>query len=551
MRVANSLQRSRAFFARFSLRANLALLLFLIVAILIVDRVHELTRIREQEIATVEAQVAGLAQSGSERQAEVIADAKALLQLATDLPLSAADAGSACQASFNSIVDDLPWLRSLWVVGLDGRAICTNADHPVSASIADRPFFKDAIASRGFVLGDYVVGRVSGRPGVAAAMPRMRNGAVETVVSAMIEVDWLSKLAAEIGARTGAEVLLLDSGDTVIAAYPGPETWIGRPLSQNTAFTAIVNAPDGTARSDSLDGVPRIVSHVRLEDTNAILAVMMPLDGVIATADRVVRTEIGKILLAGVVSFLMIWFGSERLLMRPIRNLTRGAARLGSGDLDTRIPTEGLAPELKRLGETFNHMASQLRAREEELRRANETLSNLANKDALTGIANRRSFDEQLAAEWRRARRGGAPLALLAIDVDHFKKFNDCYGHVEGDACLRRVARVLDDTARRAGDFAARIGGEEFALLLPDTDLAKARVIGEALRESVEALNIAHQGSSSACVTVSVGVAATAGEHGRPLPDDLVDRADSALYCAKRAGRNRVIFDGQAVALAS
>ena len=547
MRVASSFQRSRALLARLSLRTNLALLLCLIVAILVVDRVREMTRIREHEIATAEAEVSSLAERGAERQAEVIADAKALLRFAVDLPITAADAGQACLQSFSNIVDDLPWLRSLWVVGLDGRVICTNADRSIAANIADRPYFEKAIATRGFVLSDYVIGRVSGRPGVAAAMPRIEDGAVATVVSAMIEVDWLSRIAAEIGARHGAEVLLLDSAKTVIAAYPDPGKWIGRHLSKNAAFASILEAPDGTARSDSLDGIRRIVGHHRLDDTNAIVAVMTPLDAVIANADRIVFYEVAKILVAGVISLLIIWFGSERLLVRPIRNLTSAAARLGGGNLDTRIPTAGLAPELRRLGETFNHMAEQLSAREEELRRANETLSNLANKDALTGIANRRSFDEQLASEWRRTRRNRAPLALLAIDVDHFKKFNDCYGHVEGDACLRRVARVLDDAARRAGDFAARTGGEEFALLLPDADIGDAFAIGEALREEIETLNITHPGSPNARVTVSVGVAA-AGERS---VSDLIDRADSALYCAKRAGRNRVVLDGEAVALAS
>ncbi len=550
MRVASCFRRSRTLLSRFSLRTNLAFLLFLIVAILIADRFHQLIRIREAETATAEADVAALAERGAERQAEIVTDAKALLQLAVDLPITAADAGSACRQPFHRIVDDLPWLRALWVVAPDGSALCTNSDGPISASIGDRPFFQKALATHGFVLSDYVVGRVSGKPGVVVAMPRMKNGAVETVVSAMIEVDWLSRLAAEVGAPKGAEVLLLDGGETVIAAYPEPKAWIGRSLSKNAAFTAILKAPNGTTRSDSLDGKRRIVGHVRLDDTNTVLAVMTPLDSIIANANRVVANEVVKILLAGIASFLLIWFGSEHLLARPIRNLTGAAARLGGGDLDTRIRTEGLAPELRRLGETFNLMAAQLRVRDDELRRANETLSNLANKDALTGIANRRSFDDQLAAEWRRTRRSGAPLALLAIDVDHFKKFNDCYGHVGGDACLRRVARVLDDAARRAGDFAARTGGEEFALLLPEADIGNAQAIAEALRAEIEALNIAHSASPNSRVTVSIGVASVPGKRGGRVAE-LINRADSALYCAKRAGRNCVILDGETVALAS
>jgi diguanylate cyclase (GGDEF)-like protein len=464
--------------------------------------------------------------------------------------VAAADAGYACYDSFKRIDDETPWMTSLAVLGIDGYPLCSSAEKVVKSSFADRKYFQQAVSTGNFALSDYIIGRVSGQPVIVLAYPRMREGKPETILIAGIDLAWMSRIAAEIGSTLGAEVLLLDKTATVLAGYPDPKRWTGRDLSNEPKFVAALRAAGDDTRTAELDGAMRVVGHAQLADTGASLAVMLPLENVIASANYRALVAIGKIVVAGILCMLLVWLGGELLVLRPIRSLSEGAALLGSGQLDARISTSGLAPELKQLGDSFNDMAAQLREREDELRRANATLSNLANNDALTGIANRRSFDEQLAVEWRRTRRDGASISLLAIDVDHFKKFNDCYGHVEGDACLRRVARVLDDAARRAGDFAARIGGEEFALLLPNASLADASLIAEALREDIQALNIVHSGSPDARVTISIGVAAAPPER-IGLMSDLVDRADAALYRAKRAGRNRVVFDGGAIALAS
>jgi two-component system chemotaxis family response regulator WspR len=180
-----------------------------------------------------------------------------------------------------------------------------------------------------------------------------------------------------------------------------------------------------------------------------------------------------------------------------------------------------------------------LRASQEDLARVNEELRRLAALDGLTGIANRRRFDEAVQAEWNRGRRHGSPLALLLCDVDHFKRYNDHLGHPAGDLCLKKVAAVLTGQLKRPADLAARYGGEEFVLLLPDTDLAGALRVGEACRAGLEQLALPHPGAPCGFVTMSLGVACIVpGEDDDP--DDLVARADAALYDAKRAGRNRV-----------
>lgn len=176
-----------------------------------------------------------------------------------------------------------------------------------------------------------------------------------------------------------------------------------------------------------------------------------------------------------------------------------------------------------------------------ELKRYRDFLEDLSLVDGLTGIGNRRRFDEFLIREWRRSRRARTPLALVLLDVDYFKAFNDHYGHATGDDCLREVAATLAMLVRRPGDLCARYGGEEFAAILPHTDLAGARTLAERIREAVLALEIPHEGSVvSPHVTVSIGIAAS-DPSAAEEPDDLLRDADRRLYEAKSAGRNRVV----------
>lgn len=173
------------------------------------------------------------------------------------------------------------------------------------------------------------------------------------------------------------------------------------------------------------------------------------------------------------------------------------------------------------------------------LKQARDQLEEMTIRDALTGIANRRRFDDMLAQEWLRARRRGAPLSLLIADIDHFKQYNDNYGHTSGDVALRDVAQALDSAIRRPGDLAARYGGEEFACILPDTDSAGAAQLAERLCRAVRELGIPHAHSSAGeCVTLSIGGASLVPSV-QSEPKVLIDLADAQLYEAKRAGRNR------------
>jgi len=228
------------------------------------------------------------------------------------------------------------------------------------------------------------------------------------------------------------------------------------------------------------------------------------------------------------------------------------AAQLLSHDVGVQLDLESLARDAKlRLVETNLQYEHAVRRLEEllqekdalaaELRAANAQLTALAATDGLTGLLNRRAFEDSLRRDLARTARSEAELSLLALDVDHFKQVNDTHGHPAGDEVLRSLGKLLTSTLR-TGDVCGRVGGEEFAVVLPNTDLSGARVVAERLRQAVERMPV-DTGGRVLRVTVSIGAAAARGSED---PRALLSVADAALYVAKRSGRNRVAVGGEA-----
>lgn len=175
-----------------------------------------------------------------------------------------------------------------------------------------------------------------------------------------------------------------------------------------------------------------------------------------------------------------------------------------------------------------------------QLEEANQKLQLLSSMDELTGIANRRQFNQALDKEWRRALRDNKPLSLIMLDIDCFKLYNDNYGHLAGDDCLKQVAYVLNTQARRPGDLVARYGGEEFAIVLPDTHPESAAQYAHRVRTAIDTLHIPHEYSTTAKhITISMGVA-TVIPNNKMTPDNLIKLSDDALYQSKQEGRNRI-----------
>lgn len=219
-------------------------------------------------------------------------------------------------------------------------------------------------------------------------------------------------------------------------------------------------------------------------------------------------------------------------------DLVKGIAAGGDDYLHKPVSDVVLGAKIKAM-QRIMQMRQSLLVLARKLDAANQELKRFASLDGLTGIANRRHFDEVLEREWRRAVRQGSELSVLMCDVDFFKQYNDTYGHLLGDEALRAVANTLTATMDRGGDLIARYGGEEFSIVLPDTSPGGALFVAERMKQAVEQLGLPHDNSPFGHLTASFGIAsATPMPEGAPLA--LLNAADQALYKAKNEGRNRV-----------
>ncbi len=220
---------------------------------------------------------------------------------------------------------------------------------------------------------------------------------------------------------------------------------------------------------------------------------------------------------------------------------------LGANDYLVKLPDEvELVARLRYHSKAYVYQLQRdeafkaLQESQQRLAEMNKRLMRLSILDGLTGIPNRRRFDESLGIEWKRAMRNKTPISLILMDIDYFKLYNDHYGHQEGDECLKKVAKTLESLIQRPTDLVSRYGGEEFVALLPETGPDGAKILAERMRQTVEELCIPHQQSKvSECVTLSLGVASVVPERGESA-EKLVEMADKALYKAKQSGRNRV-----------
>jgi diguanylate cyclase (GGDEF)-like protein len=357
---------------------------------------------------------------------------------------------------------------------------------------------------------------------------------------------------ANLGGRPGILSLLVDSAGVVLAAPPDQASMIGRPLDNVPLLSAIADKalsssdPTGSLSFTATDGSKRAISFARIPGTQSRLIVSIDEAKVTAAIDRDIRTAYLQLGFVCLFVLLGALIGAEKLIINPIEVMTGMARRFGEGDASARVARSRLPSEFVPLARAFNTMAAQLSQRERELVATNDRLTVMASIDMLSGLANRRGFQSRLDFEWMRAQQYNSELSLLMIDVDHFKKFNDRYGHPAGDACLRSVAGVLAAQVRRPADLAARYGGEEFVLLLPDADAAGCQQVGKRIRESLAALGIVHDlNLPSRQVTVSIGGAAADCRGNQAPCQSLIAAADRALYSAKENGRDRLVMSGR------
>ncbi|MCW5696670.1 MAG: diguanylate cyclase [Bauldia sp.] len=519
---------------RLGLRANLLLLMAFASIVLGADRLRQIEHDRNDAILAAEIGLLDRANRVAERHNTLFTDTRVVLSQAVRLPEAASASETACREPFQQILDDLVWLGSVAVVSLSGDVTCVAPASAVAVNLADRPYFRAALETGAFTLSDYLISRQTGMPRLAAAMPRLVDGRPQSVVIASIDLGWLARLAQQTESGA-ADILLLDRNGTVIVSPGLPGTAVGTTLDEG----AFAVAPSGLGRTRAFDGRTRVVAYAPLEATGGMVAVLREESAIVAAANADIWISALAFLGMGILCGLLVWFGGQTFVLRPLRMISHEAGRFGGGDLTARVDTSRFVPEFAALGRSFSAMADRLAAQDAELRAANARLHDLAATDGMTGLANRRRFDEQLVVETARCARKRAPMSLIMVDIDHFKRFNDRYGHLAGDDCLRQVAATLRAFSRRPGDLAARTGGEEFSLLLPECGLADAAAIAEEIRAAIAAMAIAHQDGEGGHVSASIGVASLRIVPGAAA-ETLVHAADAALYAAKRGGRNRV-----------
>ena len=546
-----SLNRKRAKLKQvLGIRARLALLAVILVAPLMLERIRSLEETRAKEIAQATAEFTTVARHSADAQREVISSVETILKSEAFIRASAGGVGRSCDVLRASLPSSLPWIRTLLIAGQEGRIQCSTNNMYVGLDLSDRPYFQQAQETGRFVLSDFLLSKPAQTPTVMAVYPVSAfSGVPDAVVLATVNLDWMSKIMNNLGGRPGISAVLVDSAGTVLAAPPDRRSSVGRPLDNLPLLSAIADMAlrsdqdEGTLSFTAVDGSNRAVSFTRIAGTNARLIASIDEDKISAAVSREIRTAYLQLGFVLVFVLLGALIAAEKLVIKPIEMLADMAKRFGEGDLSARAARNRLPAEFVPLARAFNAMAAQLGQRERELVASNDRLTVMASIDMLSGLANRRGFQSRLDFEWMRAQQYGSVLSLLMIDVDHFKLFNDTYGHLEGDSCLTRLGETLSGISADTMGFAARYGGEEFCLLLPNTDVTRAVEIGEQVRSAVLRLCLPHITSNHMIVTVSIGVAATRPNEAL-RPGDLIEAADAALYAAKHGGRNTVVEHG-------
>jgi len=526
----------------FGIRLRLTLLALLAVAPVTFDRARVLEATRSERIADAAAEMIELARRGAEQQNEMVITVRALIQAAARSYVSAsAPQGEQCSVLLGDFVKDVPWVTSMSVVNSDGHVICSTRPQVVGLYVGDRSYFRRSLSSGEFVVSNYTIGRGDGRPRVLAAYATVSSDLQSIVVLAPMNVEWMGGFNSIVSRRHGVVVDLVDAAGFVLAHYPpSPDVQVGQDRSAHPLVESIFSNKEGHTTALGFDGARRIYGYVSLPWSEARLAVGVDKAEILQDADRQIFFAYLQLALFGLVALVAAWFAGERLIVSPIRALAERATRFGHGEFDAPTKPIGWISEFQSLATALDDMAAKLAARESDLRTANIHLTQLATIDELSGLANRRGFDARLEAEWELAAELRRPIALLMIDVDHFKLFNDHYGHLEGDHCLRGVGEALSRLSAGEAGFAARYGGEEFVLLLSSADLAKAVTLAEELRRTVESLSFSNARSPWGFVTISVGVASLV-PGDRDSVEKLVEAADAGLYAAKRRGRNTVV----------
>lgn len=491
-------------------------------------RIDELTRRAESE------------------QSDGLQDAANFLRVLKYVPVIESATPGACFRFLHDIANEHLRLDMMAVMRPDGSISCTSTQLvPPTFKVADRRWFQEASAPNApeTIISELLISRIKGLPAVIVATPCPPNqDGVHGVISALLSLPWFEDIAASLSGSAGASIQIVIGRDgTVIAQLPKLANPVEHQVLPPKLAGLIKTSSHGITEIATPDGKTRLVGYRWLPgDSGAHSAVVVSLDKAVVANEADRNLVLGLLTDAAALTcgVLIAWAVAEISIVRPLSSLARMAVSFGSGNLDARVRVEDFTvAELKILGRTLNRAVEQVQVRDHELEK-------LTLRDPLTGLANRRCFDSALDLAWKGAKRRGSSIALIMVDVDYFKLYNDTYGHLAGDECLRSIATAIALRARSTDDVVSRYGGEEIAILIPNIDLHDAASMAERVVSEVRNLELPHRASPTQWISVSAGLALMVPGNVDTGPHALIEAADRALYDAKRSGRGRAVCAG-------
>jgi diguanylate cyclase (GGDEF)-like protein len=526
---------------KLGIRARVLLLLILVTVpfgALLVGNAVEQYRLLKRGVGEQTLQLARLA---ANNQYEVVEQSRRLLEaLATDARIQAGN-WPGCNAMLADLLTHFQGSHSNFVVAdTGGNVVCSGAPLRENVNIADIKDFQEVIATRRFVVGDLVLARTTATWVVLLRAPVVGAGdRMIATVSAPVPVERFASAASTLSLPAHGELVIVDRGGRIIAHRPNSQ-WRGKAAADTPIVRAMLDRREGVLEVAGMDGIPRVYGFAAAgpDGRSGIhVAIGVPWEAMASLIDRELLTDLGVVIavVAGVLAIAL--YASYRFVSGNLMVILEAANRIRTGQLSARTGLRGREDELTRIGETFDLMAQALQEREADLQKALHESHELAITDPLTGLYNRRYLWDLLKRELQKANRTGKPISAIMVDIDHFKRFNDAWGHEAGDFVLARVADALRENVR-GSDIACRYGGEEMAVILPEATLEVAVERAETIRQCIAAKRLAHNGNALDTVTSSLGVAVYP-QHGADA-EALLRAADAALYEAKKAGRNRV-----------
>lgn len=428
-----------------------------------------------------------------------------------------------CSQTLRKIVETHQRAKAIALLSPQGTAYCGSEAKGVGLSFSERKYFKESLRSDGIVWGDLQVSKVNNQLIVVSARAVRIEGEVAFVVLVTLDVASMKQQTfQQFQLQVAQAVLMNGEGEILDRAVFKKDT---TPFDDQTLAQARMMGT-GIIASDTHDRNSSLVAVVKLPMAAGRLVFAVPIGQIYAVAHREMVIAVTLVCLETLLIAAFVLAALELLILRGLRRMTDFASRITAGDQSHRVAVRSPFPEFTILSSALNMMV--------------EKLESVSFTDPLTGLANRRALEAHFERCDARLESAGVGCSMAMIDIDHFKLFNDRFGHGTGDSVLQMVGETLRSFVLSGEEIAARYGGEEFTLILSDTSVESVTRRLEALRRSIEDLDILHPDSRPGRLTVSIGFALA-----RPggNTQETLARADLALYAAKERGRNRVESD--------